>query len=98
MRAGTAEIKSTHGRAVIGIAEHRPRREQLVERERAVKDVPASQPELALEIERGEGRAGEDALPDIRRVAVDRRDDRVGSGLLRVVPAAALGELGIEVL
>jgi hypothetical protein len=45
------------------VAEHRPRREQLVERERAMEDVAADEPEFALEIERAERAPAENALP-----------------------------------
>src|SRR5712691_7839692 len=75
MRAGTAEIEPAHGRTVIGIAEHRSCRKQLVERERTVEDVSADQTEVAFEIERGEDFPGDDALLEIRRVAVHRFDD-----------------------
>src|SRR5882762_1973067 len=51
MRAGTAEIESAHGRAVVGVAEHRPRREELVERERTVEDVSADHAEVAFQVE-----------------------------------------------
>src|ERR1700758_396392 len=52
MRAAAAVIKTLQRAAIIGMAEHRPRREQLIERQRAVEDVSAKQPELALEVER----------------------------------------------
>src|SRR5882762_7947301 len=62
MRAGTAEIKSAHGGAVIGVAEHRSCRKQLVERERPVKYISANQTEVAFEVEGRKDLAGEDAL------------------------------------
>src|SRR5258706_9919581 len=65
MRAGAAEIESAHGGAIVGVSEHRPRRKELVERERPVKDVPADQAEVAFEIERRQDFAGEDALFEI---------------------------------
>src|SRR5712691_12494195 len=98
MRAGTAEIKAAHGRAVIRVAEHRSCRKQLVERQRPVKDVAADEAEIAFEVEGGQDFAREDALPEIRSVAVDRRDDRVGRALLLLVPAAAPGQRRVEVL
>src|SRR5258708_32891893 len=90
MRARTAEIKSAHGRAVIGVAEHRSCRKQLAERERTVEDVSADQTEVAFEIERGEDFPGDDALLEIRRVAVHRFDDGIGGCFARIVPAAAV--------
>src|SRR5260221_2160033 len=98
MRARAAEVETFYRRAVVGIAEHRPGREQLVERERAVKDVPADEAELALEVERRKYLAREDARLEIRRVTVHRFDDGVGGGIALVVPAAAAGQDRIEVL
>src|SRR5712664_4981186 len=98
MRAGTAEIKSAPGGAVIGIAEHRSCRKQLVERERPVKDIPAGQAEVAFEIEGRQDFAGEDALLEIRGVPVDCFDDHVCRGFPLIVPAAAAGQRRVEVL
>src|SRR5713226_2542698 len=98
MRARAAQVQSAHGRAVIGKAQHRPRREKLVQSERAVKDVTAGQAELALEVERRQDPAGEDALLEIRGAAVDRLDDDIRSGFFDVVPAAAIGQNRVEVL
>jgi hypothetical protein len=41
MRAGAAMVEALQGSAIIGVAEHRPRREQLVQRQRAVEDIAA---------------------------------------------------------
>src|SRR6266496_6003454 len=78
MGARAAQVKAAHRRTVIGVAEHRARREQLIEGERAVEDVPADEAEIALEIERREDFSREDARLEIRRVAVHRFDDGVG--------------------
>src|SRR5260221_121027 len=96
MRARAAEVETFYRRAVVGIAEHRPGREQLVERERAVKDVPADEAELALEVERRKYLAREDARLEIRRVTVHRFDDGVGGGFALVVPAAAAARASIS--
>ncbi len=69
MRAGAAEVQAAHRRPVVAVTEHRSRREQLVERQRAVEDVAADEPELALEIERRERATAEDAGLEIRRDA-----------------------------
>src|SRR6266581_1306130 len=65
---------------------------------RRVEDVPAGQAEVALEVERREYLAREDARLEIRRVAVHRFDDGVGGCFSRIVPAAAAGERRVEVL
>jgi len=52
MRAGAAHVKPLQRSAVIAVAEHRARREQLIEAQGAVGDVAADQPEGALQIER----------------------------------------------
>jgi hypothetical protein len=39
MRARAAQVQPAHRRAVVAVAEHRPRGEQLVGRQRAVEDV-----------------------------------------------------------
>ena len=52
MRAGAAQIEARQRHAIIGMAQHRPVREQLVEPHLAVEDVAADQPEAALQIER----------------------------------------------
>src|SRR5882724_7210094 len=41
MRAGAAMIEALQGAAIVGMAQHRPCREQLIERQRAVEDIPA---------------------------------------------------------
>src|SRR5262245_50973016 len=41
--AGAAVIEALQRPAVVGMAEHRPRGEQLVQRQRAVEDVAAEQ-------------------------------------------------------
>src|SRR5207253_10548661 len=52
MRAGAAHVQTGNGAAVIAVPEHRPRREQLIERKAPVHDVAADEPEYAFEIER----------------------------------------------
>src|SRR5258706_1005927 len=98
MRARATEIKPAYRRAVVGVAEHRPRREELVERERAVEDVPADQAEVALEVERREDFAGEYASLEVRRVTVHRVHHRVGCSVFHVVPALPVRQDRIEVL
>src|SRR5215472_15762984 len=96
--AGGAEVQPAHGGAVVGVAKDGARGVELVEGEGAVEDVAAQEAEVALEVEGGEDLAGEDALPEVRGVAVDGVDDRVGGGFLRVVPGLAIGQGRVEVL
>src|ERR1700760_1112253 len=51
MAARAAMIETSYRRAVIGMAEHRPGREQLVQAQRAVEDVAPEQAELPLQVE-----------------------------------------------
>src|SRR6516225_9892680 len=87
VRARGAEVEPAHGRAVVRVAEQGPRGEELVERQRAVEDVSADHAEFALEVERREDLSREDALLEIRRVAVHGLDYGVGSCILHIVPA-----------
>ena len=48
MRAGAAKIKSAQRTAIIRMTQHRPRREQLIERQRAVEDIAADQAEVRV--------------------------------------------------
>ena len=64
--------------AVIAVPEHRPRREQLIEAQRAVEDVAADEAEGALEIERAHDLPAEHRGLEIRRMAVDQIDHEVG--------------------
>src|ERR1700686_5396752 len=52
MGAGAAHVKPLQRSAVIAVAEHRARREQLIEAQGAVGNVAADEPEGALQIER----------------------------------------------
>src|SRR3982074_115661 len=52
MRAGAAMVEALQGAPIVGMAEDRARREQLVQRQRTMKNIAAEQPELAFQIER----------------------------------------------
>src|SRR6056297_249304 len=94
--AGTAQVQAGHGATIVGLAEQRTRAEQLVEAQRAMKDVAAQQAVLALEIQRREEAASENAGGEVRRMTVHRGDRQVGEGFPVAVPAA-VGR-GIDVL
>src|SRR5579872_3042390 len=68
MGAGPAMVESLQRAAVIGVSEHRPRREQLVQRQRAVENIAAEKAELALQIERGKNLSPDHAVCKARRV------------------------------
>src|SRR5258707_9292685 len=67
MRAASAMVEALQRSAIIGVAEHRPRREQLIEGQRAVKYIAAEQAELALQIERRENLPADHACRKTRR-------------------------------
>src|SRR4051794_38148913 len=52
VRTAAAEIDALERHAVIAISQYRAGAEELVQRELAVEDVAAHEPQLALEIER----------------------------------------------
>src|SRR5690349_22470621 len=86
MRARSAQVEALHGHQVVGVAEHRPRREQLIERERAVKDVAADEAELTLEIQWRQRAPAEDTRAESGREPLDGVDHEIGDFLARVVP------------
>ncbi|MFG3757303.1 hypothetical protein, partial [Klebsiella pneumoniae] len=59
MSAGAAMVEAWQRAAVVGVAQHRPGGKQLVQRQGAMENVTADQPEVALEIERGQHLAGD---------------------------------------
>ncbi len=72
--ARAAMVEALQRPAIIGVAQHRPRREQLIERQRAVKDVAAEQAELPLEVERRQHLAADHARRKARREFIHRRN------------------------
>src|SRR5689334_159737 len=70
MGAGAAVIEGFQWPAIIGMAEHRPRREKLIERQRAVEDIATHEPELALEVERRQDLPADHAGRKARCVSV----------------------------
>ena len=98
MGAGAAMVEAGEGAAVVGVAEHRAGGEQLVERQRAVEDVAADEPEDAFEVERRERLAGDDAVLEAGGVALDGGDHEVGDLLAMIVPGPSLRKLRRDVL
>src|SRR5262249_44064360 len=77
MRARAAMVEAGDGAAVVRVAQHRPRPEQLVKRQCAMEDVAADEPERLLEVERAQRLAADDARLEARRVTIDRVDHQV---------------------
>src|SRR5258707_6786321 len=92
VRARGAEVEAFHGRAVVGVAENRAGGKELVERQRSVKDVAPDHAEIALEIERREDLAREDARLEVRAAAVHRFGDGGGGCCLGIVAPAYPGQ------
>ena len=65
--------KPAHRHPVVRVAEHGPRGEELVEREAAVEDIAAGEPEITLEIERASERGVPSTLARKFGAWVDRR-------------------------
>src|ERR1700733_10423805 len=98
MRAGTAHVQPAERTAVVAVTEHRARAEQLIEAQRAVEDVPADQPEGALQVERTHDLASEHRRLEVGRVSVDGLDHEVGHRLAMRVPGLPVGERRRHVL
>src|SRR5216683_621275 len=82
----SAMVEALQGSAIVRVAEHRPRREQLVQRQRAMKNIAAEQAELALEIERRQNLPADHACREARRIFIHGRDHEIGDLLAMVVP------------
>ncbi len=91
MGSGAAHVEALDRRAVAGVAQHRPRRPQLIQRHVAVHDVAADQAELPLQVQGREDHAPQDRRLEVRRPVVDCVDDQVGDLFAVFVPRAALG-------
>src|SRR5215204_1977124 len=98
MRARATEVESLERAAIVGIAEHRTRPEQLVERQGAVKDVAAGQAEHLLEIERRQRLVAEHARLKPGSVAIDRIDHQIGHRVAMLIPGTAVRQFGGNVL
>jgi hypothetical protein len=72
MGAGARQKQPGERTVVTGVAEERPHREQLIERELAVKHMTAAQPEFRLKFGRRQNFGGDDQGSNARRVRVER--------------------------
>src|SRR6516225_5350000 len=91
-------VKPVEWRAIIRIAEGRPRPEQLVERQRSMEYIAARQPEHLLEIEWGERLPADNARLESRRIALDRLDHEIGHLVAMIIPGACVGQSGSNML
>src|SRR5580765_7619702 len=98
MRARAAHIETLERSAVVAVAEHRSRREHLVEVHRPVRDVPAEKPKSPLQIERAHDLAAKYCSLEVRSVRVDGVDHEVGDRFAMGIPRGARGELRRDVL
>src|ERR1035437_4129706 len=100
MRARPAEIQTPDGRRVARPAEQWARNEELVERQLAVENMSAGQPEGPLEIERGDDLPRDDRRFEARRVCRDGARGRVTEPIALGVPRRAAqvirGELDVR--
>src|SRR5207249_5535497 len=88
MRGGSAHPQIPNRRVVLRPARDRPREEQLLQRQLALKDVALCQSEIALEIQRRENLTMPNDVANIRRVLRNRVDDRVAERFAPLVPRA----------
>src|SRR5437899_7115219 len=65
----SAEIQASHRHSIVRVTQHRPRGEELVEREAAMKNIASCEPEITLEIEGRQRAARAHAGAEVRRVS-----------------------------
>src|SRR4051812_10488258 len=94
VRACAAKIQALERAAIVGIAEHRSCPEQLIERERAMKDVAAGETEYPFEVERAQHLAAEHAGLETRRIAIDSVDHQIGHRIAMRIPGTAVRQFG----
>jgi len=96
--AGTAHVQPLQGAAIVAVAQHRTGREQLIQAQRAVKNIAADQAEGTLEIERAHDLAAQHGCLEIRRMAVDEIDHDVRDFVAMRVPRCPIRKHGSHVL
>jgi hypothetical protein len=92
MRAATAMIQTFQRPTIIGMAEHRPGREELVEGKGALNNFATEQGVLALKVERRQHPLPDHACRDTRRLSVHGRDHEIGDLRAMIEPRAAVGQ------
>src|SRR5262245_50004737 len=77
-------------RPILSPARHRPKEQQLFERELTLKDVALGQTPLALQIERRHDLTMDDEGFEIRRIFRQRVDHRVAEPFTMLIPRSLL--------
>src|SRR6185503_8622371 len=98
MRARSTQIEIAQRRPVLGPAENRAHREQLIERRFTVQDVSAGQPEGLFEIRRGDDLVMRDQVRNSRRIPFDHAHDGAEQVGAAIAPPVAGRELVRRVL
>src|SRR5579863_9243046 len=78
MRCRSAKVKPANRHCVSGVAGHRAKGEELVERHRTLKNASAGQTKFLLEIERREDLPVDHRCFETRRVTLDNVEATVG--------------------
>jgi hypothetical protein len=86
MAAGAAQIETRNWTAIIRVAQHRTRRENLPQTERSVENIAADKSKCSLKVERGKDLARQHRAPEIRCMIIDRFDHEIGDGFAVVIP------------
>src|SRR6187401_540629 len=89
MSRRSTEIQPANRRTVARPAGGRPQKEQLLDRQLALKDVALAQAEVAFDIERRQNLTMKNPVAKVRCEFTDRIDDRVAEGLALVIPRTA---------
>ena len=77
-------VEALQRAAVVGVAQHRARREKLVQRQSAMKDIAAQEAELPFEIEWREDLPADHAFRKAGRISLDGRDHEIGDFLAMI--------------
>ena len=94
----TAHVEPLYGSPVGPVAQHRPGGPQLVQTHVAMHDIASDQPELPVEPFGTENLSPQDGGAEAWRDGLDRIDYGIGCSILFIVPIAAIGEFGRELL
>src|ERR1700683_3416070 len=94
----TAEIKVLDGSAELRISRNRPKKEQLLERKFALKDIAFAQSPFAFQIERRDDLLVQNDVSNIGRVLGDSVDHVVAEGFFLIVPVKPRPQLVGRVL
>src|SRR3546814_1188996 len=95
MAGGAAEVESLDRRAIVGVAGHRAVEEHLVEGQLTLEDVAFGEADLELDVPRRPHLLVQAEIAEVRAVAGDLGDRRLGERVARrAVPGPAGGTRG----